>query len=369
MWQRCGKACGSCCEKDAGLLTPWNDNGKGVRRMADITVMGAGGFGTALAMMSHGCGHRVALWSHREAQALELAASRQQPRLLPGILIPQEIEITSQAARAARSDLVIIATPSHAVRETCRKLAPVLGRGTVLACVSKGLEQQSHLDFAQVMSQELPQTPNVVLSGPCHAEEVARGEATTVVAASRQREVAEYVQDTLMNPTLRIYVNDDVIGVELGGALKNIIAVAAGIADGLRLGDNAKAALMTRGITEIARLGVAMGGRQETFAGLSGIGDLIVTCTSMHSRNRRFGILVGEGRPVEEALTQVGMVVEGYSCTRTAYELSRKMGVEMPIVTQAYEVLYHGKAPQAALRELMERPKRHESERIWLQEQ
>ena len=203
------------------------------------------------------------------------------------------------------------------------------------------------------------------MSGPSHAEEVGRGAPTTITVASREREAAEEVQDLLMNPALRLYVNDDVTGVELGGALKNVIALAAGIADGLQLGDNAKAALMTRGITEIARLGVAMGAKTETFAGLSGIGDLIVTCTSMHSRNRRAGILIGQGKSAEEAVREVG-TGEGYPCAKTAYELGQKLRVEMPIVEQAYGVLYQKKPPAQALRDLMTRPKRHESEVIWL---
>ena len=231
--------------------------------------------------------------------------------------------------------------------------------------VAKGLEDGSYKRLSQVLEEELPQQRIVALSGPSHAEEVGRGAPTTVTVASRERAAAEEVQDLLMNPTLRLYVSDDVIGVELGGALKNVIALAAGIADGLQLGDNAKAALMTRGITEIARLGVAMGARTETFAGLAGIGDLIVTCTSMHSRNRRAGILIGQGENAQEAVRQVG-TVEGYPCAKTAYELSRKLQVEMPIVEQAYGVLYQRKDPSQALRDLMSRPKRHESEVIWL---
>ena len=232
--------------------------------------------------------------------------------------------------------------------------------------MAKGLEQGSFHDFSTVLSQEIPQCANVVLSGPSHAEEVSRAEATTVVASSKDKEAARKVQDWLMNPSFRVYVNDDLIGVELGGALKNIIAVAAGIADGLGLGDNAKAALMTRGITEIARLGVAMGGHQETFAGLSGIGDLIVTCTSMHSRNRRFGIKIGQGVPAQQALEEVGMVVEGYSCTAVARELAHQLGVDMPITEQTYQVLYCNKPADQAMRDLMGRPKRNESENIWV---
>ncbi len=336
------------------------------KQTAAVTVLGAGGFGTALAMQAHACGHRVSLWSHRTEEAQRLDREREQPKLLPGVRIPGEITITDDIACVRGSRLVILAVPSFAVRETCQRLCPYLDEGAVVACVSKGLEKGTFKDFSQVMTEELPHNANVVLSGPSHAEEVARGEATTVVAASYDRQASQLVQDLLMGPGFRIYVNDDVVGVELGGALKNIIAVCAGIGDGLGIGDNAKAALMTRGITEIARLGVAMGGHKETFGGLSGIGDLIVTCSSMHSRNRRFGILVGQGVPVEQALQQVGMVVEGYACTQTAHQLAQKMGVEMPITDQAYQVLYQGKSPADALRDLMGRPRRHESESIWL---
>ena len=334
--------------------------------MARVLVLGAGSFGLSLALMCSRCGHEVTVWSHREEEAQALQQTHRQERLLPGVELPQEIVFTGSIESAANSDLVIMAVPSFAVRQTAAKLRPFLCDGAIVVCVAKGLEQETFYDFSTVISQEIPGNANVILSGPSHAEEVCRGEATTVVAASKDRNAAIQVQDWLMNPYFRVYVNDDIIGVELGGALKNIIAVAAGIADGVGLGDNAKAALMTRGITEIARLGVAMGGHQETFAGLSGIGDLIVTCTSRHSRNRRFGVLVGQGVPVQEALEQVGMVVEGYSCTKAAYQLAQKMKVDMPITSQTYQVLYEGKQTRQALYELMVRPKKDERESTWV---
>lgn len=337
--------------------------------MAKVMILGAGSFGVALALLCHNCGHEVTVWSHRREEAERLQVEREQKKLLPGVKLPQEIAFTATMEAAQACDLAILAVPSFAVRQTSRLLAPHLREGAVVACVAKGLEQGSYADFSTVIGEEIPNSPNVILSGPSHAEEVSRGEATSIVAASHNMEAAQKVQDWLMSPAFRVYVNDDVIGVELGGALKNIIAVAAGTADGLGLGDNAKAALMTRGITEIARLGVAMGGRQETFAGLSGIGDLIVTCTSMHSRNRRFGILVGQGVPVQQALEQVGMVVEGYSCTKTARELAARMGVDMPITEQTYQVLYEGKGTAEAMRDLMERPKKNESEHVWFESQ
>lgn len=334
--------------------------------MANVMVLGAGGFGISLAMMCCRYGHQVTVWSHREEEVVRLQTEREQKKLLPGVKIPQEILFTPSLETAQQSDLVIMAVPSFAVRQTSRLLSQTVGKNTIVACVAKGIEQGTFYDFSTVISQEIPENPNVILSGPSHAEEVCRGEATTVVVTSKDRAAAMQVQDWLMNPDFRVYVNDDVVGVELGGALKNIIAVASGIADGAGMGDNAKAALMTRGITEIARLGVAMGGHQETFAGLSGIGDLVVTCTSNHSRNRRFGRLVGQGMPVQQALKQVGMVVEGYSCTKVAHELAQKMGVEMPITEQTYQVLYEGKNTQDALRSLMGRPKRNERESTWV---
>ncbi len=332
--------------------------------MAKVVVLGCG-FGTALAVMAESCGHQVTLWSLFPQELEEIRRDKEQKRLLPGVPVPESICLTDHLSCLEDCNLCIMAVPSFAVRETARKAAPYLKKGTIVVNVAKGLEDGSYKRLSQVMEEELPQQRIVVLSGPSHAEEVGRGAPTTVTVASRERVSAEEVQDLLMNPTLRLYVSDDVVGVELGGALKNVIALAAGIADGLQLGDNAKAALMTRGITEIARLGVAMGAKTETFAGLAGIGDLIVTCTSMHSRNRRAGILIGQGKAAQEAIQQVG-TVEGYPCAKTAYELSQKLRVEMPIVEQAYAVLYQGKNPSQALRDLMSRPKRHESEVIWL---
>lgn len=334
--------------------------------MAKIMIMGAGGFGTALAVMSERGGHDVTLWTPFENEVAMLLNDREQKRLLPGIGIPDTIEITSSLECTKSAGLVIIATPSSAVRTSARLLAESLPAHVPVACVSKGLEADTHKTLSDVLDEELPQNPNVIISGPSHAEEVARGVPTTVVAASRTRSVAEFVQDTLMNERFRIYAGDDVLGVELGGALKNVIALAAGILEGLGVGDNTKAALMTRGITEIARLGVALGAKSETFGGLSGIGDLIVTCSSMHSRNRRCGILIGKGKPALEAVAEIGMTVEGYHCAKAAYELSQKHKIYMPIVSETYKVLYEGKSAESGVKDLMERPKRHESETIWL---
>lgn len=262
--------------------------------------------------------------------------------------------------------MVIIAVPSFAVRTIAKKIKSAVNPKAIVINVAKGFEQETLKCISEILDEELPDNKNVILSGPSHAEEVSRGVPTTVVAASKNREAAEFVQEHLMNPTFRIYVNDDVVGVELGGAIKNIIALAVGISDGLQLGDNAKAALMTRGITEMARLGVMLGGKAETFAGLSGIGDLIVTCTSMHSRNRRAGILIGQGKTAAQAIEEVGMTVEGYVSSKCAYQLSQRVGIEMPIINEIYYVLYENKSAKEAVKDLMGRSKKHEAEEIWL---
>ncbi|MCL2578939.1 MAG: NAD(P)-dependent glycerol-3-phosphate dehydrogenase [Oscillospiraceae bacterium] len=331
-----------------------------------IFIMGAGGFGTALAIMANKIGHSVTLWSPFEEEIAELGKHREHLKLLQGIPIPAEVGLTCSLEQVPGQDMVIIATPSFAVRESVKLLRGLCPTQTVVACVAKGLEDGSFKTLSTVIGEELPEVRRVMVSGPSHAEEVARGCPTTVVAASSSREAAQFVQEALSGDALRIYASDDVLGVELGGALKNVIALAAGILDGLDGADNTKAALMTRGIAEIARLGVALGAKSETFAGLSGIGDLIVTCSSIHSRNRRFGILIGKGVPPEQALREVGMTVEGYACAKTAFELSKKQGVTMPITGEVYRVLYEGKDLKQALRDLMARPNRHESEAVWL---
>lgn len=336
--------------------------------MENIMILGSGGFGTALAIMCDKMGHSVTLYSPFSEELDCIRRDGENRRLLPGAAVPESVVLTGELSAAGTAAVVIIATPSFAVRSTARALCGQLGEKTVVACVSKGMEDGTLKLFSQVISEELPESENVIISGPSHAEEISRMVPTTVVAASESRAAAETVQDILMNKSLRIYVSDDVVGVQLGGALKNIIALAAGASDGLSLGDNPKAALMTRGITEIARLGVAMGAKTETFAGLSGIGDLIVTCTSEHSRNHRAGVLIGRGRTAEQAIAEVGMTVEGYSAAKTAYELAQRLQVDMPIITEVYNVLYKGKTPALALRDLMGRPKRHESEVIWLRE-
>lgn len=331
-----------------------------------ISVMGSGAWGTALALVLLENGHEVVMWSYAEAESKILRETGENP-MLKGVPLPKELQLTTDANCVRGSGVVILATPSFAVRGSARTLAPMLDEGAVLVTVSKGIEKDTSLTLTEVVEQEVGDAhPVVALCGPSHAEEVGRHVPTAIVSASRSRAAAELIQELFMNERFRVYASDDVIGVELGAALKNVIALCAGVCDGLGCGDNTKAALMTRGLTEIARLGVAMGGRRETFAGLAGVGDLIVTCTSMHSRNRRCGILIGQGTPPEQAVKEIGAVVEGYYAATTAHTLAQKLGVEMPIAESAYQVLYEGKDARTVITELMTREKKHELENSWL---
>ncbi|WP_130869489.1 NAD(P)H-dependent glycerol-3-phosphate dehydrogenase [Intestinimonas massiliensis (ex Afouda et al. 2020)] len=331
-----------------------------------ISVMGSGGWGTALALVLLENGHDVTLWSYTEAESAVLQERHENP-MLKGVPLPEELKLTSDTDCVRGCGAVVLATPSFAVRTTARTVAPLLDPGAVLVSVSKGIEKDTSLTLTDAIAQEVGKDhPIVALSGPSHAEEVGRRVPTAVVSASQDRSAAELVQDLFMNERFRVYASDDVVGVELGAALKNVIALCAGVCDGMGFGDNTKAALMTRGLTEIARLGVAMGGRRETFAGLTGVGDLIVTCTSMHSRNRRCGILIGKGTPAEQAVKEIGAVVEGYYAAATARALAKKAGVEMPITEAAYQVLYHGKDPHVVIVELMTRERKHELEDSWV---
>lgn len=336
--------------------------------MSRILILGSGGFGVSLAVMLHKYNHDVCMWSKFPQEIADIRKYGENRKLLPGVPIDLSIELTSNMEDGADADLIILAVPSFAVRETAKALGGIIRPGTIVANVAKGFEEESHLRLSQVISEEIPDNPIVILSGPSHAEEIARNVPTTIVAASKHRESAEFVQDALMNTNLRVYVNDDLTGVELGGALKNIIALCAGICDGMELGDNTKAALITRGLAEIARLGLAMGAEPETFTGLTGMGDLIVTCTSMHSRNRRCGILIGQGIPADQAVERVGMTVEGCSAARAARILSREHHIEMPITEQLCCVLDGEKTAWQAMSDLMGRPRRHENEEIWIRE-
>ncbi len=325
-----------------------------------ITVVGSGGWGTALALLLVENGHDVTLWSHTPAKAVALEETRENP-MLKGVPLPPEMKFTADLGSVKGCGAVVMATPSYAVRETAHKLREIIDPGTVVISVSKGIEKDSSLRLSQVIEEELEgKCPVVVLSGPSHAEEVGRHIPTGVVAAADNLKDAELVQDLFMNPRFRVYTSDDRIGTEICAALKNVIALCAGCTDGMGCGDNTKALLMTRGLAEMARLGVALGGRKETFTGLAGVGDLIVTCTSMHSRNRRYGILIGQGKSVQDALEEIGAVVEGYYAAANARSLAQKVGVEMPISQAAYEVLYNGRDVHAVVSDLMSRAKRSE---------
>ena len=328
--------------------------------MAKIVILGSGGFGLSLAVMAEHCGgHDVTVWSKFQSEIDDIRTHGEHTQKLPGVPISESIAMTSDISCIKGCDLLIFGIPSTFVRDVAKLAAPFIDDNMVIVNTGKGLEEDSLKTLSEVICEEIKTDKLVVLSGPSHAEEVARCIPTTIAASSHNIKAAEYVQKELGNSSLRIYLNRDVIGCEIGGALKNIIALCVGICDGMGYGDNTKAALMTRGIHEIARLGRAVGANILTFSGLTGIGDLIVTCTSMHSRNRRAGILIGQGVSPEEAVKRVG-TVEGYFCCKAAYDLSRKLGVEMPITEQLNEILFHGGDVREALTKLMNRPQVYE---------
>ena len=329
--------------------------------MERIGVIGSGTWGTAIAILLSHNGHEVMLWSAIPSEIEELEKTRRHPNL-PEAEIPKEIRMTADLKEAMEDkDLLVMAVPSVFVRETAKKMRPLCKDSQRIVDVAKGIEEKTLDTMSMILKEELPMAEVAVLSGPSHAEEVSRGLPTTCVAGSHKKAVAEYIQSVFMSPVFRVYTSPDVLGIETGAALKNVVALAAGIADGLGYGDNTKAALITRGMAEIARLGVAMGGKYQTYAGLSGIGDLIVTCASMHSRNRRAGILIGKGYSMEEAMKEVHMVVEGVYSAKAALTLSKKYGVPMPIVEQVNEVLFDGKPAKDAVSDLMLRDKRIEN--------
>lgn len=326
-----------------------------------IAVIGSGSWGTAIAVMLSSRGHDVYLWSWIQEETDRLARDRENKEFLPDIKFPDTIHCTHDMQKCTENaELIITAAPSPATRTTAKQLAPFVAEGQKIVNISKGLEEGTLLRLSEVYAEEIPQADISVMSGPSHAEEVSRGLPTTNVVASKSIETAKSIQDIFMGDMFRVYTSTDIAGVELGGALKNVIALCAGISDGLGYGDNTKAALMTRGLAEIARLGKAMGAEESTFMGLSGVGDLIVTCTSMHSRNRRAGILLGEGKSLQETLDIVHMVVEGVNTATAAYELSKKYNVTMPIVEEAYDILFNGKNAREAVLSLMTREKREE---------
>ena len=325
-----------------------------------ILVAGSGGWGTALALLLHKNGHEVTLWSYCAEESERLAQTLENP-FLPGVALPKELRFTSDAAQAKDKNMIVFATPSFAVRATAKTFAPYLPDDAVLVSVTKGIEADTGLRMSELVAQETGR-PVVALSGPSHAEEVSRGIPTGVVAACADKQLAERVQSAFMCERLRVYTCPDIVGVELGAAHKNVIALCAGVCDGMGYGDNTKALLMTRGLAEVARLGMALGASRETFAGLAGVGDLIVTCTSMHSRNRRAGILIGQGHAAQEAMREVGAVVEGYYAAKATHELAKKCGVEMPITEAAYRVLYENHDPREEINRLMLRQKTCEAE-------
>lgn len=328
--------------------------------MAKIGIIGAGTWGTALGLLLYGNGHEVILWSAFEREASHLKERREHPNL-PGVHLPDDMEFTASVEEAMEDrEVLVLAVPSIYVRSTAKVMAPFCREGQIIVNVAKGIEESTLMTLSQVIEEELPKAYVAVLSGPSHAEEVSRGIPTTCVVGAPDREGAQRIQNLFMSPAFRVYISPDVLGIELGGSLKNVIALAAGIADGLEYGDNTKAALITRGIHEIAWLGMKMGGAFETFSGLSGIGDLIVTCASMHSRNRRAGILMGKGYSMEEAMKEVSMVVEGVYSAKAAWKLAEKYQVSMPIVEQVNLVLFEGKDPKTAVSELMMRDKTSE---------
>lgn len=330
--------------------------------MAKISIIGAGSWAIGLTILLNNNGHNVTIWSKFKDEIDELKKTRENKKCLPGVLIPSDVELTNDTKYAVEnSDIIVLAVASPYTRSTAALLAPYVREGQYVVDVGKGIEEGTLMTQCQIVEQEIPNATVAVLSGPSHAEEVGRCIPTTCVIGAKKKKDAQYLQNIFMSDVFRVYISPDVLGICIGGSLKNVIALAAGIADGLGYGDNTKAALITRGIAEICRLGNAMGADVNTFFGLSGIGDLIVTCASMHSRNRRAGILIGKGYSKDEAMKEVQMVVEGVYSAQAAYELSKKYNVEMPIVTQVYEVLFEDKAPSDAVRELMLRDKKIET--------
>ncbi|MCH5255314.1 MAG: NAD(P)H-dependent glycerol-3-phosphate dehydrogenase [Lachnospiraceae bacterium] len=330
--------------------------------MANIGIIGAGSWGTALALLLHKNGHKITVWSIVESEIEMLRSEHEHKEKLPGVLLPEDMEFTTDLEAAVKEkDILVLAVPSPYTRSTSKSMAPFVKDGQIIVDVAKGIEESTLLRLSEIIEEEIPQAEVAVLSGPSHAEEVGRGIPTTIVVGARRKKTAEYLQNVFMNEVFRVYISPDVLGIELGAALKNVVALAAGIADGLGYGDNTKAALITRGIAEIARLGTVMGGKWETFVGLTGIGDLIVTCASMHSRNRRAGILIGQGYTMEEAMKEVKMVVEGVYSAKAAMGLAKKYDVQIPIIEQVNMILFEGKSAAEAVGSLMLRDKKIEN--------
>jgi len=337
--------------------------------MAKVGVIGAGSWGTALALLLHTNGHQICVWSIVESEIEMLKKEHEHKDKLPGVKLPEDMEFTTDLKSAIEGmDMLVLAVPSPFTRSTSKLMSRYVADGQVIVNVAKGIEEGTLMTLSEIIEQEIPQADVAVMSGPSHAEEVGRKIPTTIVVGAKTKKTAEFISTCFMNQVFRVYISPDVLGIELGGSLKNVVALAAGIADGLGYGDNTKAALITRGIAEIARLGMAMGGKLETFSGLSGIGDLIVTCASMHSRNRRAGMLIGQGRTMEEAMAEVKMVVEGVYSAKAAMGLAEKYNIQLPIIEQVNKVLFEGKSAAEAVRELMLRDKKSEISDIPWQE-
>lgn len=330
--------------------------------MANAGVLGAGSWGTALSVLLCDNGHQVTTWSIDENEVKMLNEKREHETKLPGVKLPDQLVVTNNLEEAIKGkDFLVLAVPSPFTRSTAAKMKPYVAEGQIIVDVAKGIEESTLMTLSEQIRQEIPQADVAVLSGPSHAEEVGRRLPTTCVIGAETKETAEYLQSMFISKVFRVYTSPDILGIELGGSLKNVIALAAGIADGLGYGDNTKAALITRGIAEIARLGVKMGGKVESFTGLTGIGDLIVTCASVHSRNRRAGYLIGQGMSVQEAMDEVKMVVEGVYSAKAAAKLAEKYGVSMPIVEEVNKVLFEDKNPAEAVDDLMQRESRSEN--------
>lgn len=324
--------------------------------MSKVSVIGAGSWGTALAVLLHKNGHEVTVWSKFQSEIDMLNTEHEHKEKLAGVKLPEDMIFTTDLKASIQGkDLLVLAVPSPFTRSTAHSMKEFVAEGQMIVNVAKGIEEDTVMTLSEIIEEEIPQAIVAVLSGPSHAEEVGRGIPTTVVVGAKKKNTAEFIRSLFMNEVFRVYISPDVLGMELGASLKNVVALAAGIADGLGYGDNTKAALITRGIAEISRLGVAMGGHAETFSGLTGIGDLIVTCASMHSRNRRAGILIGQGKTMEEAMAEVKMVVEGVYSAKAAMQLAKKYKVQLPIIEQVNLVLFEGKPADEAVKDLMVR--------------
>ncbi len=325
-----------------------------------IKVLGAGSWGTALALLLHNNGHNVSVWNWDEKHTAQMLADRENKAYLPGVPLPSDMSISSDLSELTEAEMILFVVPSHALNDVAAQAKQYIKPQTIIISAAKGFHSEGQLRLSQVIAQYLPHNPLAVLSGPTHAEEVGRALPTAIVLAGKDNDMLLKVQDIFMNNKFRVYTNSDIIGVEIGGAVKNVIALGAGIIEGLGLGDNSKAALITRGLAEIIRLGEAMGAKKETFSGLAGLGDLVVTAGSRHSRNFRAGTLIGQGNPWKEVLQQIGMVVEGVYSTENTYKLAQKYQVEMPITEQMYAILYEDKSPEEAMWALLTRSKKDE---------